>query len=308
MRVKVGLDEWLAADPKQTELITDGLLGCVAVALTGKDRIALTHVYDVAKDGELWPGYREKLDDALQASQLGEPKDIRAVLVYSDHTSGPLCERIGSWLSQHGIQSQRRQDDGCRVSDSVSGPIVVGKSLDRSDDYTYGYRTTSEADLPVARSALSKDAGAATPALRDPRVSLADAKTPTLGEPSHPGYPLYASILGGVKALDGGMFKGNDIWEQQIAAELTARCLDAGVREVRQVASGTNDADQVFVLPAGRQESAPHDLCVDALDVNEETIANASERAFKHYAPIGQHSETQGGQAQTQQSGLTKGI
>jgi len=308
MRVKVGLDEWLSADPKQAELITDGLLGCVAVGLTGKDRIALTHVYDVAKDGERWPEYREKLDEALQASQLGEPNDIRAVLVYSDPTSGPLCERIESWLSQHGIQSQRRQDDGCRVSDSVSGPIVTDKSLGRSDDYTYGYRTTSEADLPVARSALSKDAGAATPALRDPQVSLADAKAPALGEPSHPGHPLYASILSGVKALDGGMFKGKDIWEQQIAAELTAQCLDAGIREVRQVASGTNDANQVFVLPAGHKESARHDICVDALDVNEETIANASERAFRHYAPVGQHGQTQVVEAQTQQGGQSKGM
>ncbi|WP_152566156.1 XVIPCD domain-containing protein [Lysobacter antibioticus] len=307
MRVKVGLDEWLAADPKQTDLITDGLLGCVAVGLTGKDRIALTHVYDEAKDQAFWPGYQEKLDAALQASNLGEPDEVRAVLVYSDHTSEALCGRIEKWLQRHGIESERREDDGCRVSDSTPKPAVTIKSEDSSDEYMYGYLTTRDSDAAVARFALSKEAGAATPALQDPQASLGIAKIPALSEPSHPGCPLYASILKEVKALDGGMFKGKDIWEQQIAAELTAQCLDAGIREIKGVAPGTKDVNQVFVLP-GQQESARHDLCVHAFEVDETTIAGASERAFKHFALSALHSETQGIQAQTQQGGQTKGM
>lgn len=308
MRVKAGLDEWLAADPKQTDLITDGLLGCVAVGLIGNERIALTHVYSESDDDSRWPGYISQLDHALQASNLGESKDIHAVLVYSDHTSEPLCGRIEDWLRKHGIPPpEKREDDGCRVSDSTFGLTVTDKSHDSQSEYRYGYLTTRDAQAPVTRCALSDEAGAATPALQDPQTSLGSAKTPSLTEQSHPGHPFYTSILKEVKALEGGMFKGKEIWEQQIAAELTAQCLDAGVRGIKGVAANTQDVDEVFVLP-GQQESAPHDLKVHAFEVHEATIAEASERAFKHYALLGQHSETQNLQAQTQPGGHSKGL
>jgi hypothetical protein len=309
MRVKVGLDEWLAADPKQTDLITDGLLGCVAVGLTGKDRIALTHVYDEAKDEALWPSYQEKLDEALQASRLGEPKDIRAVLVYSDPTSGLLCDRIEDWLSQRGIHSERRMDDGCRVCAVKQDAVVRDKSADQqSSDYSYGYRTTIEDALPVERFALSAKAGAATKALQDPDTPVPVAKPILLTDASHPAHRLFASVLGQIDGLAPSMFTKSPYWKNEVAAALTVKCLDAGIRDgVEKLAYGKDDTDTVFALVGG-QEGARHDLCANVFELGEDYLPVASELARVKSSELGMQPGLPVEHAQTQQGGQSKGM
>lgn len=309
MRVKVGLDEWLTADPKQTELITDGLLGCVAVGFVGKDRIALTHVYDEAKDAALWPGYRKKLDEALEASQLGEPKDVRAVLVYSDPTSGLLCDRIETWLSQRGIASERRMDDGCRVCAVEQGVVVRAKGTDQQGgDYSYGYRTTIEDALPVERFALSPKAGAATKALQDPDTQLPDAQPVLLTDASHPAHRLFASILAKMDGLTPSMFMDSAYWKNEVAAALTVKCLDAGIRDgVEKLAYGKDDTDTVFAL-AGGPESARHDLCANVFELGENYLPIASEQARQKFFEFATQAGPPVDQAQTQQGGQTKGM
>lgn len=108
--VKVGLDEWVVAESPQggrtVQLCTDGLSGCVAVALTSATRAGLMHVFSgCSNDGE-WEKYQPKIAEALNAMGVAMGA-MEAELVYSDDNKTWLCLKLEAWLKERALKAVR---------------------------------------------------------------------------------------------------------------------------------------------------------------------------------------------------------
>ena len=246
-KVKVGLDEWIVADRTKTDLMTDGLSGCVAVGLAKGDKISLAHVYsDCTADN--WDAYKGKLDAALTASGMGDLHGSKAVLVCSqgDITEGSsayLPQKLKGWLEEKGAEVTIQKDNGCMVS-AADGALTctLKKDVD-ADLYRYGFKTSSdEPDGMSHRGKLSAQAmGAGLP---HPTQADKDYAGPLLTHATHPANGLYTSIL--AKLPEAAQDFGDDA---NIAAALTVRALRKGIDTADKVETGPGDnSDRLFML------------------------------------------------------------
>ncbi|MEQ1512823.1 MAG: XVIPCD domain-containing protein [Lysobacteraceae bacterium] len=246
-KVKVGLDEWIVADRTKTDLMTDGLSGCVAVGLAKGDKVSLSHVYSNCT-ADNWDAYKGKLDAALTASGMGDLHGSKAVLVCSqgditDGSSAYLPQKLKAWLEEKGAEVSIRKDNGCTMS-AADGPLTCTLKKDVDPDlYRYGFKTsTDESEGMLLRSKLSGDAKAA--GLPHPSQADRDYAGPMLTNGEHPANGLYRSILAKIpdEAEDFGDKAG-------MAAALTVRALRKGIDGVDEVSLGAGgNSDRLFLL------------------------------------------------------------
>jgi hypothetical protein len=144
--IKVSLDEYvIATRGKGAELMTDGLSGCVAVALKSGDRIGLTHVYSDALGR--FDDYKEPLKAfANKVANGGEITE--AYIVHNSNArklgqAQNLPEMIGGYLAEQGLAKpwaiRELHDNGCAVSDSG----LFLKRSDNPDIFANGGHTNS---------------------------------------------------------------------------------------------------------------------------------------------------------------------
>jgi hypothetical protein len=246
-KVKVGLDEWIVADRTKTDLMTDGLSGCVAVGLAKGDKISLAHVYsDCTPDN--WDAYKDKLDQALTASGMGDLHGSKAVLVCSqgDITVGKsafLPQQLKSWLEEKGAEVAIHKDNGCTMS-AADGPLTctLKKDVD-ADLYRFGFKTSTDEPKGMShRGKLSDSAKAA--GLPHPSQADKDYAGPLLTSDAHPANGLYKAIAAKLPEEVGDI--GD---ERSIAAALTVRALRKGIDTADAVGIGAGDhSDRLFVL------------------------------------------------------------
>ncbi len=172
--IKVSLDEAVVIDRRSNaELMTDGLSGCVAVALRSGDRIGLTHVYsdalgrfddykaplaafarEVANGGEITDAYLVHNNNARQLGhQHNLPEMIREHLV-------------GENLVKRGAVTELA-DNGCTVSNSG----LYFKHRDNAAIFGPGGHTNSALERLDERVAAT-----ITPLKRDDLFNFSESK------------------------------------------------------------------------------------------------------------------------------------
>ncbi|WP_064747738.1 XVIPCD domain-containing protein [Lysobacter antibioticus] len=304
-RVKVGADEWLSVQAGGPDLITDGLRGCVAVGLAGGGRIALSHVYSACNDEARWQAYEKQLNAAFDASALGPPGQIKAVIVDVDDTGKFLPQRLARWLQDKGVERiDLRVDEGCRVlgSPGGSGAHYLLKDDDLAADYDRGYQTSADGRDGVNQALLSEHGGAATKIFADvalPSPSASDG--PLLTQPGHPHGDLYRSILQRIGEMeDQGMLKDRRPWQEQVAAELTRGCVAAQIYDsIDAVGYGRGEREDELFVFKGPQESSYTGVGVDIFKTDAQSLANASRDTLDAPPPgLGQPAQQQKSQTQ----------
>lgn len=302
-RVKVGVDEWLSLQAGGPDLITDGLLGCVAVGLAGNGRLALSHVYSGCNDEAGWRDYEERLNAAFEASALGPPGQIKAVIVDVDDTGKFLPQRLAQWLQDKGVQQiDLRRDEGCRVlaSPDGSGTHYLLKGDDKASDYDRGYQTSEDGRDGVDRALLSEHGGAATKIFADIASPPSASGGTLLTHTEHPHGDLYRSILRCIGEMEApGMLKDRLSWQEQVAAELTRGCVAAKIyHSIDAVRYGEGSrSDELFVFK-GPQESSYTGVGVNIFDTDMQSLAKASQETLDA-PPPGLGSPMQQQKAQT---------
>ncbi len=246
-KVKVGLDEWIVADRTKTDLMTDGLSGCVAVGLAKGDKVSLAHVFSDCTAAN-WDAYKGKLDAALTASGMGDLHGSKAVLVcsqgdISEGKSGYLPQKLKGWLEEKGAEVSIQKDNGCMIS-AAGGALACTLKKDADADlYRYGFKTSSDEPEGMShRGRLSADTKAA--GLPHPSQADKDYAGPMLTAEAHPANGLYKSILAKMPEEVGDFGDPNSI-----AAALTVRALRKGIDSADAVSLGAGaNTDRVFVL------------------------------------------------------------
>lgn len=122
--IKVSLDEWAVADRStRTELMTDGLSGCVAIALKSDSRVGLTHVYSGALDH--FADYREPLQafarQVANGGQITEAYLVDNGNVRAHGQQQTLLEMIRPCLNDSGVIRPGAfvalTDNGCTLAE-----------------------------------------------------------------------------------------------------------------------------------------------------------------------------------------------
>ena len=246
-KVKVGLDEWIVADASKTDLMTEGLSGCVAVGLAKGGKISLAHVFSDCTAAN-WDAYKNKLDAALTASGMGDLHGSKAVLVCSqgDITAGSsayLPQKLKGWLEAQGAEVSIHKDNGCTMS---AGGVDLTCSLKKDVDadlYRFGFKTSSDEPEGVSHRGKLSD-GAKAAGLPHPSQADKDYAGPLLSSATHPANGLYGSIL--AKMPDEVEDFGD---KNNIAAALTVRALRKGIDSADDVMLGVGgNTDRLFVL------------------------------------------------------------
>ncbi len=144
--IKVSLDEVVIADRRaNVELMTDGLSGCVAVALKSGDRIGLTHVYSDALGR--FDDYKEPLKDFARNVANGGTI-TEAYLVHNGNVlekgrDQTLPDMIRGSLAEQGLVRRggfvELVDNGCTLSEQG----LFGKHRDNADIFSRGGHTNS---------------------------------------------------------------------------------------------------------------------------------------------------------------------
>ena len=135
-RVKVGLDQWvIAGNTSTTELLTDGLSGCVALVLESQNSFCLAHVFSGCNQSN-WESYKKELELPLVILKKHMP--LRAALCYSDDNKTKLVELLETWLKSVGISViDTYKTSGVRVSyhSGMHGVEIFKKEEDNQDYY-----------------------------------------------------------------------------------------------------------------------------------------------------------------------------
>jgi hypothetical protein len=151
--IKVSLDEWATLQRGNgAELMTDGLAGCVAVAVRTDDRVALTHVYSDALDR--FDVYRDQIRDFVAG--VGGRDAIRELhLVHNGNPVRPGQEHnLAGMIQQHLVDQNVVHAD--RVRTHVDSGCAIGddgfylKQRDNPAMYR-GYTNTELEQLPAPR-------------------------------------------------------------------------------------------------------------------------------------------------------------
>lgn len=322
-RVKVGLDEWVVADAGRSELMTDGLNGCVAVGLAGNGKISLAHVYSDCNSDKQWADYLPKLESALTASGLGDLSGSKAVLVCSQgqgegkfanasSSEDPtvkrsqfyLPDKLKSWLESKGMVVETHKDAGCTISADANAVTCSIKKNGEPDAYRYHYSTTID---PVA--------GMSPHVLSDNAAPAGESHTPAgnrlLSDREHPANALYQSILDKIPGEAVFLKKDQAICDsslgQRAAGALTLACLREGVTEIDGVVAGkSSDGDAMLFAYKGAQlESLRRvDVNMDDGRVAERSLEKYGELAAKEHAARAASVEST---VQTQTANLAQG-
>lgn len=158
--IKVSLDEWATVRRNSgAELMTDGLSGCVAVAVRTDDRIALTHVFSDAYERKRTDAGVEDRFDAYKGdlnsfiAGVGGRDAIREVhLVHNGNPIGMGRERnLAGLIEDHFVQSnavhadriRTHVDNGC----TITSDDLYLKRADSQALYVSGYTNTTLTDL-----------------------------------------------------------------------------------------------------------------------------------------------------------------
>jgi hypothetical protein len=155
MTIRVGMDQWAISNPAKSELLTDGLSGCVALAYWTTAQFALAHVAsDAMKLPKLWSHYTHELN-LMFLILTGGGAITGASLVYADDGKTDLVSALELYLAQKGVDPiEIRKDAGCRLRQytppfSRNQPpkmSCIGKKNDlKPDDYARGYAVVSVA-------------------------------------------------------------------------------------------------------------------------------------------------------------------
>lgn len=272
-RVKVGLNEWMVADAGTTDLVTDGLSGCVAVGLAGNGKVALSHVYSGCDSEKAWGDYHPKLEAALESSGLGDLRGKKAVLVCAQGEDaggqdGWLPAKLKTWLESKGAVVETRQDNGCRISANADVVTSTLKKHDTAEYYSHDYKTSRDYGLSadpsaeaVTLSTLGKPGYPAalaqareTPSASAPALVVGASKPAEavmVNDKKHPMHGLYSEILGKMPGDAFDLKKGENVADlfsaQQAAAALTVACMKRGIY-------GDIDKIETFV-PPGKEDT-----------------------------------------------------
>lgn len=257
-KVKVGIDEWLAGDAGRVSLMTDGLSGCVAVALAGNGKVALSHVSSECNSEEQWAKYKPKLDSALEASGLGTLSGQSAVLVCNQGgdatgSSAFLPGKLKTWLESKGMNVEIRQDSGCSIAATGCGL----KKNANGDDYRYGYQNSMTPGVE-----LSHDGRLVSPIPAGEKhplpVDLAYRGThldaaPTAERAAHPQHALYEQILSKIPPGRVNEESAEDLkyseHARNLAAALTVECVRKEIGSVDSLAfSGEGAYTRAFAV------------------------------------------------------------
>lgn len=158
--IKVSLDEWAAVRRNSgAELMTDGLSGCVAVAVRTDDRIALTHVFSDAYDRkqtdagieDRFDAYKGDLDRFITG--VGGRDAIREVHLV--HNGNPIAmgreRNLAGLIEDHFVQNnavhadriRTHVDSGC----TITSDDLYLKRTDSQALYVGGYTNTTLTEL-----------------------------------------------------------------------------------------------------------------------------------------------------------------
>lgn len=154
--VKVSLDEWATVRSNAgAELMTDGLSGCVAVAVRTDDRIALTHVFSDAYDRKQTATGTEDRFDAYKGDlsrfieSVGGRDAIREVHLV--HNGNPIAmgreRNLAGLIEDHFVQGnavhadriRTHVDSGC----TITADDLFLKRTDNQALYVGGYTNTT---------------------------------------------------------------------------------------------------------------------------------------------------------------------
>jgi hypothetical protein len=142
-RVKVGLDQWVVVN-NGTELLTDGLSGCIAVMAWTDEQYFLAHVYSGYEDHAAQYNHQLDLPIAVMRNRGGTIRG--GAIAYSDNSDLTRANLLKAWL-QTKLPPRKNVEmykaSGVRMSHSMYGVEVMEKEGDNRDFYTRGYSTTS---------------------------------------------------------------------------------------------------------------------------------------------------------------------
>lgn len=161
--VKVSLDEWAIVDRRagaNAELMTDGLSGCVAVAIRTGDKLALTHVYSGALD--TFADYKGPLAEFV--AKVGSKAEITDVHIMDNGNAVTpkygmnLSDMIQRHLVDGGLVNadavHRHRDNGCTLAEGG----FYAKARDNPAIYLGGYTNTALESMPEPRTKHLHDA------------------------------------------------------------------------------------------------------------------------------------------------------
>jgi hypothetical protein len=152
--IKVSLDEWATARRgANAELMTDGLAGCVAVAVRTDDRVALTHVYSDALDR--FDSYKDQIRDFV--ASVGGRDAIRELHLVDNgnpipqgqnrNLTGMIEDHLVAQGTVHADRVRTHIDNGCTVGND--GFYLKGQ--DNPALYIRGYTNTLLEQIPDER-------------------------------------------------------------------------------------------------------------------------------------------------------------
>ncbi len=152
--IKVSLDEWATVRRNAgAELMTDGLAGCVAVAVRTDDRIALTHVYSDALDR--FDNYKDQIRDFVAG--VGGRDAIRELHLVDNgnpipqgqnrNLTGMIEDHLVAQNTVHADRVRTHTDNGCTIAND--GFYLKGQ--DNPALYVRGYTNTLLEQLPEDR-------------------------------------------------------------------------------------------------------------------------------------------------------------
>jgi hypothetical protein len=145
--IKVSVNEWAILDRNaDAELMTDGLSGCVAIAVKTHDRIGLTHVFSGAEDPEKFERYLPDIERFIEKfggkDAIEELHLVRNSSNVYQEQDNSLTRMLARHLIDHDLANQDsmriHRDNGC----TVNGDNLYLCSKDNRGIYNRGFTNT----------------------------------------------------------------------------------------------------------------------------------------------------------------------
>lgn len=174
MAIKVSIDQWVVVSKSRTDLFTDNLNGCVAIAVESDQQIALTHVLAGVNAGQEWPQYTHNLDLMLIVMRKRSAL-TKAIVFFVEDQPTSLVTSIETYLATKNIPDIKRVANapGCRVSTATVafGPrrgVAVMSTTTRQEDGTrFDYSTSNFVRVSTAGTGLVDNWGKLQPNAMD---------------------------------------------------------------------------------------------------------------------------------------------
>eukprot|EP00931_Biecheleriopsis_adriatica_P105582 TRINITY_DN80150_c0_g1_i1.p1 TRINITY_DN80150_c0_g1~~TRINITY_DN80150_c0_g1_i1.p1 ORF type:complete len:194 (-),score=10.14 TRINITY_DN80150_c0_g1_i1:52-579(-) len=163
--VRVVVDEWVVTTDPERILCTDGLAGCVGIAIRTTDKAFLTHVYSDLDPTKNWDAYKGQLDVALGNLNPDDIKDC--ILVGACHNTpdrariDKLEDYITQWIDRlefeggPPISPSRDFSNKCRISVNkgikheagVSVITATAAAKEKPEQFITGYLSKTGEEL-----------------------------------------------------------------------------------------------------------------------------------------------------------------